>query len=155
MDAPSGTIEGMEGAGMSTIDEPIKVTIMRDLTSIATKLKYVMLPRARIDKAAGLKQWDLWGPLFICLTLSIILSAQAARTGSTNQAGYVFALVYVLVWMGSGVVTLNAQLLRGKISFFQSVCVLGYCVFPLVIAALLSMMLKIMWLKVIFVCIGF
>merc|ERR1719498_1379103 len=103
MDAPSGTIESMEGPGMSTIDEPIKVTIMRDLTSIATKLKYVMLPRARIDKAPGLKQWDLWGPLFICLTLSIILSTQAPA----DQAGYVFALVYVLVWIGSGVVTIT------------------------------------------------
>jgi hypothetical protein len=33
-------------------------------------------------------------------------------------------------------VTLNAYLLGGNISFFQSLCVLGYCMFPLVLAAL-------------------
>merc|ERR550514_907917 len=141
---------GMGGGEMSTLDEPINVTIMRDLTSIGVKLKYVMLPRARVDKAQGLKQWD---PLFICLALSIVLSAQAP----SEQAGYVFALVYVLVWIGSGVVTINAQLLKGQISFFQSVCVLGYCVFPLVIAALVCSLLPsgTQIIKVVLVVLGF
>jgi len=66
-----------------------------------------------------------------------------------------FALVFIIFWLGSGVVTLNAVLLRGQISFFQSVCVLGYCIFPLVIAAFLSLLLGVIWLKVIFVSIGF
>lgn len=49
--------------------------------------------------------------------------------------------------MGAFVVTLNAQLLGGKVygfyytylyrSFFQSVCVLGYCVAPINIGALI------------------
>merc|ERR1719240_2164800 len=147
-----GIIEGM-GSDLSTLDEPIRDTIMRDLTSIGLKLKYVMLPRSRVDKGAGLKQWDLWGPLFICLALSIVLSTQAP----SDQAGYVFALVYVLVWVGSGVVTINAQLLKGQISFFQSVCVLGYCVFPLVIAALVCSLLPagMQIIKVILVVLGF
>merc|ERR1712190_247228 len=81
-----------------------------------------------------------------------ILSMQAE---SQDQAGLAFALVFIIVWVGSGVVTLNALLLRGKISFFQSVCVLGYCIFPLVIAAFVSLLLQIIWLKVLFVCVGF
>jgi hypothetical protein len=40
------------------------------------------------------------------------------------------------------VVTVNAQLLGGTISFFQSVCVLGYCVFPMTMAALVVDLLK-------------
>ena len=36
-----------------------------------------------------------------------------------------------VVWAGAAIVTLNAQLLGGRISFFQSVCVLGYSIFPL------------------------
>eukprot|EP00405_Crypthecodinium_cohnii_P005179 CAMPEP_0194757082 /NCGR_PEP_ID=MMETSP0323_2-20130528/10666_1 /TAXON_ID=2866 ORGANISM="Crypthecodinium cohnii, Strain Seligo" /NCGR_SAMPLE_ID=MMETSP0323_2 /ASSEMBLY_ACC=CAM_ASM_000346 /LENGTH=204 /DNA_ID=CAMNT_0039676887 /DNA_START=51 /DNA_END=662 /DNA_ORIENTATION=+ len=148
---PSGPSGAMEG-GHGTLDEPVTETIMRDLRSIGTKLKYVMLPRARADKAHGLKQWDLWGPLFLCLALGIMLSLQ---TGNSTQAGLAFALVFVIVWIGSGVVTLNAVLLGGQISFFQSVCVLGYCIFPLVIAAFLSLMLQIIWLKVIFVVVGF
>jgi len=136
---------------MCTLDEPVTETIMRDLRSIGMKLKYVMLPRSRSDKGAGLKQWDLWGPLILCLALGILLSWQEQK----DQGGLAFALVFIIVWVGSGVVTLNALLLRGQISFFQSVCVLGYCIFPLVIAAFLSFLLKVIWLKVIFVCVGF
>lgn len=53
-----------------------------------------------------------------------------------------FSGVFVLMWAGAAVVTLNAQLLGGSVSFFQSVCVLGYCLFPLVIAALVGIFLR-------------
>ena len=49
-----------------------------------------------------------------------------------------FAGVFVIVWLGSGVVTINAQLLGGNISFLQSVCVLGYCIAPLALASLVT-----------------
>jgi protein YIPF6 len=39
------------------------------------------------------------------------------------------------MWVGAGVVTVNGQLLGGRLSFFQSVCLLGYCVFPILISA--------------------
>ena len=78
-----------------------------------------------------LKDWDLWGPLFVCLALAVLLSFKAP----IGQASLVFAAVFCAVWLGSVVVTINAQLLGGTISFFQSVCVLGYCVFPMTIAA--------------------
>merc|ERR1719352_1487837 len=130
---PSGTMQSSENR--CTLDEPVMETIMRDLRSIGTKLKYVMLPRFRSEKAHGLKQWDLWGPLFLCLTLGIILSAQQSH----DQAGLALGLVFIIVWAGSGIVTLNALLLRGNISFFQSVCVLGYCIFPLNIASLICL----------------
>jgi uncharacterized membrane protein YhdT len=48
----------------------------------------------------------------------------------------VFAAVFVIVWFGAAAVTVNAQLLGGTISFFQSVCILGYCVFPLTLSAM-------------------
>ena len=35
------------------------------------------------------------------------------------------------------IVTLNTKLLGGNISFFQSVCVLGYCLLPLVLSLVL------------------
>eukprot|EP00929_Paragymnodinium_shiwhaense_P103905 TRINITY_DN67757_c0_g2_i3.p2 TRINITY_DN67757_c0_g2~~TRINITY_DN67757_c0_g2_i3.p2 ORF type:complete len:211 (+),score=13.67 TRINITY_DN67757_c0_g2_i3:76-708(+) len=152
---PSGNIEtpGFEVTARGcTLDEPVTETIMRDLRSVGTKLKYVMLPAARHDKAHGLKEWDLWGPLFLCLALGILLSAQ---TSDSDQAGMAFALVFIIIWVGSGIVTLNALLLRGRIAFFQSVCVLGYCICPLVIAAAVSFLVRVIWLKVILVCVGF
>lgn len=38
--------------------------------------------------------------------------------------------------------TINTKLLGGKISFFQCVCVLGYCIFPIVMAAAVVYLLK-------------
>lgn len=50
---------------------------------------------------------DLWGPLLVCLLLSTILSLTAPGDSGT----LVFAAVFVIVWAGAAVVTLNAQLL--------------------------------------------
>jgi protein YIPF6 len=117
-----------------TLDEPVLDTVMRDVRQVGTKLRYVLLPTLPpSDAVRELRNWDLWGPLLLCLALAVLLSAGAAE----GQAGSVFALVFVLVWAGAGIVTLNAQLLGGRISFFQSVCVLGYCMCPLVLAGAL------------------
>eukprot|EP00922_Rhytidocystis_sp_ex-Travisia-forbesii_P016574 GHVS01024689.1.p1 GENE.GHVS01024689.1~~GHVS01024689.1.p1 ORF type:complete len:211 (+),score=19.64 GHVS01024689.1:138-770(+) len=129
--------------GVNTLDEPIGETIMRDLRSIGHKLYYVMLPRARSESGAGLKQWDLWGPLILCLALSVTLYVSVGQNyhgrDKEGQQKLVFTIVYVVVWIGSFVVTLNAKLLGGWISVFQSVCVLGYCLFPMDIAAIICL----------------
>lgn len=66
---------------------------------------------------------------------TFLLSHPLCFFGWIGQASIVFAAVFCAVWLGSAVVTVNAQLLGGTISFFQSVCVLGYCVFPMTMAA--------------------
>jgi hypothetical protein len=103
-----------------------------------------------------LKDWDLWGPLIVCLFLAVTLSFKAPN----GQASLVFAAVFCAVWVGGAVVTINAQLLGGSISFFQSLCVLGYCIFPMALAAFAIGCLKIiistwLWLDFIFVAVGF
>jgi hypothetical protein len=167
------------GDALYTLNEPIISTFMRDLRRVGKKLKTVLVPLgAEADTLKELRDWDLWGPLLLCLVLSIITSARAP----SGQHSLVFAGVFVLVWVGAAVVTLNAKLLGGKMcvrlswarcqalswvalgwlwvpapshtpplhpshpigcsSFFQSVCVLGYCVCPLVIAAVLGLFLS-------------
>ena len=69
----------------------------------------------------------------------MVLSGVLSATAPQGQASLVFASVFIVVWGGAAVVTLNAQLLGGKVSFFQSVCVLGYCVFPIVLASMLCL----------------
>eukprot|EP01112_Ceratiomyxa_fruticulosa_P022392 TRINITY_DN8178_c0_g1_i1.p1 TRINITY_DN8178_c0_g1~~TRINITY_DN8178_c0_g1_i1.p1 ORF type:complete len:194 (+),score=38.58 TRINITY_DN8178_c0_g1_i1:219-800(+) len=128
----------------NTLDEPVHVTILRDLKRIGVKLSHVILPRGK--GVAALKDWDLWGPLLLCLTLAIVLSQSAQG----NQAALVFALVFVIVWLGAAVITLNAQLLGGTLSFFQSVCVLGYCIFPLTIAAIVLFIVGRVWNNILF-----
>ena len=51
----------------------------------------------------------------------------------------VFAVIFAIVWLGAFALTLNVILLGGRIIFFQSVAVLGYCLFPLDMAALLCL----------------
>ncbi|CAM9712994.1 unnamed protein product [Ascophyllum nodosum] len=129
---------------MNTLDEPVSETIMRDLRSVGSKLKIVLNPSGDQEGVlTKLKDWDLWGPLLVCLTLSIVLSF----TAPTDQGSLVFAAVFVVVWCGAALVTLNAQLLGGTISFFQSVCVLGYCVFPLLVSAVFCLILRLFGLS--------
>ena len=55
-----------------TLTEPVWETIKRDLLMIWVKLTYVMFPRNMIkEKAKQLRDWDLWGPLVLCLALSL------------------------------------------------------------------------------------
>ncbi|KAK4655628.1 hypothetical protein QC762_304060 [Podospora pseudocomata] len=84
--------------------------------------------------SSGLRDWDLWGPLVFCLLLSTLLSLKSRE----QQREVVFSGVFAMVWVGMGVVTVQIRLLGGNISFAQSVCIIGYTLFPLVIAALLS-----------------
>ncbi|KAI5290032.1 hypothetical protein KEM54_002623 [Ascosphaera aggregata] len=82
----------------------------------------------------GLRNWDLWGPLVFCLLLSMFLAVHHHG----EQASLVFSGTFCIVWIGEAVVTVQIKLLGGNISFFQSVSIIGYTLFPLVIAAALS-----------------
>lgn len=115
----------------NTLDEPISVTLMRDISLIGNKIKHVLIPHN--NDTTELKNWDLWGPLILCLILAITLSYSSPAT----QSASIFAAVFVIVWLGAGIVTLNAVLLGGNISFLQSVCVLGYCIAPLNVSSIL------------------
>ena len=91
------------------------------------------------------------GPLLFCLLLSFLLSINARE----DQRSLVFSGVFATIWLGEAIVTLQIKLLGGNMyvpystalftsltllhsSFFQSVCIIGYTLFPLVIASLLS-----------------
>nr|XP_057946663.1 protein YIPF6-like [Doryrhamphus excisus] len=113
----------------STLDEPVKETILRDLRAVGKKFVHVLYPKQNSEL---LQDWDLWGPLLLCVTLALLLQGGAAKNGS--QGGPQFAEVFVIIWFGSIIITLNSKLLGGTISFFQSLCVLGYCIMPLTVA---------------------
>ncbi|KAA8582399.1 protein YIPF6 [Etheostoma spectabile] len=114
---------------LSTLDEPVRETILRDLRAVGNKFVHVLYPKR---STALLRDWDLWGPLLLCVTLALLLQGGAAD--SDDQGGPQFAEVFVIIWFGSIIITLNSKLLGGTISFFQSLCVLGYCILPLTAA---------------------
>ena len=68
--------------------------------------------------------------------------------------GKSFGILFLIMWGGSFVVTINTKLLGGHISFFQCVCVLGYCVFPIVLAAAIIYVLKLLTINFLLLKIG-
>ncbi|VDL90398.1 unnamed protein product [Schistocephalus solidus] len=65
-------------------------------------------------------------------------NAQTKETGVPE-----FAQVFTIFWLGALSVSINSKLLGGTLSFFQVVCVLGYCILPLVIALSLNCAMKL------------
>ncbi|PVD35081.1 hypothetical protein C0Q70_06362 [Pomacea canaliculata] len=121
---------------ISTLDEPVRETIMRDLKAVGFKFYHVLYPK---QSKLLLREWDLWGPLILCTFMAMMLQGSTNELDQINKSdgGPQFAEVFVIYWVGAAVVTLNCKLLGGSISFFQSVCVLGYCVCPLAIALII------------------
>ncbi len=159
----SNATERVPGAlAAGTLDEPITTTILRDLRRIYSNLVMVVVPielakyvdhgvddglggdgdgrelapasptaRQAARRNQALKNWDLWGPMFFTLGLAIPLSIGTSKPSST------FSLVFGLISIGACVLTVNVVLLGGSIGIFQSLCLLGYCLAPLNVAAIL------------------
>jgi len=128
--------------GTDTLDEPVSTTIARDLLSIYSKLVQVLYPRRVVGREV-LRDWDLWGPLILCLGLGIMMSISAPETQALN----IFTSVIVICSVGALTVTIQAKLLGGRVSFFQGLCVLGYCVAPLDIAAFVSCFVRRIYIR--------
>ncbi|KAL6534730.1 Protein YIP4a [Orobanche gracilis] len=131
-----GIAESGFGSGPNTLTEPVWDTIMRDLTRIISNLKLVVFPNPfREDPGKALRDWDPWGPFFFIVFLGLVLSWSASVEKSE-----VFAVAFALLVAGAVILTLNVLLLGGQIIFFQSLSLLGYCLFPLDIGALICML---------------
>ena len=89
------------------MNEPICTSLKREFFRIYNKTSYSILPRCFPSKNANLKQWDLWGPLFYTLLLSFFLS----NSKDTEEMSKTFVLVFVLMWVGGVVITINTILL--------------------------------------------
>ena len=117
----------------NSLNEPIMTSLMRDLNRIYSKLKIVALPVSSEAKHKELKQWDLWGPFIICLFLGIILCFT-----SKKNSGLVFSMIFIIMWIGAMIITMNSSLLGGKLTLMQCICLLGYCTFPCVVASIFN-----------------
>lgn len=76
-----------------------------------------------------LKSWDLWGPFFMVLIFGIFINSKPWKYLDPFQ----FLLLFAVAFGGAVVVTFNTRALGGRITFFESVAILGYCIFPLFI----------------------
>ncbi|KAG2619053.1 protein YIP4a-like [Panicum virgatum] len=130
-----------------TLTEPVWDTVRRDLHRVVSNLMLVVFPNPfREDPGKALRDWDLWGPFFFIVSLGLILSWSA--TAGKSQ---VFAVAFAVLAAGAIVLTLNVLLLGGHIIFFQSLSLLGYCLFPLDVGALICMLNDSVMLKIVVV----
>ncbi|CAN1229161.1 Protein YIP4a [Linum grandiflorum] len=137
------------GPTPNTLTEPVWDTVKRDLSRIVSNLKLVVFPNPfREDPGKALRDWDLWGPFFFIVFLGLVLSWSASVKKSE-----VFAVAFALLAAGAVILTLNVLLLGGHIIFFQSLSLLGYCLFPLDIGALICMLKDNVILKIVVVCV--
>uniref|UniRef100_A0A8C8ZNI1 Protein YIPF n=1 Tax=Prolemur simus TaxID=1328070 RepID=A0A8C8ZNI1_PROSS len=115
----------------STLNESVQNTIMRDLKAVGKKFMHVLYPRRSNTLLRDCKYMRFLRICFISLML------QRGSADSEKDGGPQFAEVFVVVWFGAVTITVNSKLLGGNISFFQSLCVLGYCILPLTVAMLI------------------
>ncbi|KAF8572365.1 hypothetical protein P879_01953 [Paragonimus westermani] len=118
------------GESLRLINEPIRDTVTRSVRAVGKKFSHVLCPRKGHELV---KEWDLWGPLILCLVMSVLLHS-SSDDFSIADGGPEFAQVFVIFWLGAAIVTLNSKLIGGAVSFLQTVCILGYCILPLVIS---------------------
>ena len=135
----------------STLDEPIVITLKRDLNIIFTKIKYVIIPKMTERKIEELYNWDLWGPLLFCFLYSIALS-----TGRSNSETSIFVLIFVIFWIGGFIITFNERFLGAQIGICQVLSLLGYGMFPIIVAGIIIGFCRInnIYVKLILVVIG-
>ncbi|KAI3772062.1 hypothetical protein L6452_03236 [Arctium lappa] len=137
------------GPPPNTLTEPVWDTVKRDLLRIVSNLKIVVFPNPnREDPGKAMRDWDLWGPFFFIVFLGLTLSWSASVKKSQ-----VFAVAFALLAAGAIILTLNVLLLGGHIIFFQSLSLLGYCLFPLDMGALICMMKENVIMKMVVVCV--
>eukprot|EP01026_Neomeris_dumetosa_P034175 TRINITY_DN2748_c0_g1_i1.p2 TRINITY_DN2748_c0_g1~~TRINITY_DN2748_c0_g1_i1.p2 ORF type:complete len:249 (+),score=29.06 TRINITY_DN2748_c0_g1_i1:209-955(+) len=125
---------------LNTLDESVWETLGRDAKRIMHNLLMVVFPfrhgfrseKGREDQQTALRNWDLWGPLIFTLVLAITLSSEEGKNRELR-----FSLVFVTVALGAVILTINISLIGGQIVFFQALCLLGYCLFPLNVVAIL------------------
>lgn len=95
------------------------------------------------------------------MLMMILLFSNSVLSVATNadDKTLLFEIVFCIVWIGGAVIAVNGQLLGGTISFFQSICLLGYCLFPLNMAAIVNLfigsfvhiIIKLLYVSVAFV----
>ena len=121
-----------------TLDETITTSIKKDLQLIYEKTKVAMLPMNESSSTDKLKDWDFWGPLIFCLLLGLILSLGR----NDSKGGKIFILIFAIVWIGGFIISVNSQFLSAKLTVYQSICILGYCMFAIVFTAFINLILS-------------
>ncbi|GME92045.1 unnamed protein product [Ambrosiozyma monospora] len=122
------------------------------------------------DTIKKILDWDLWGPLIITLSFSLVvtyLQTRSLNLGSSENEGHsseIFSGAFTLIWGALAVLALNIQLtspVQQKtenggltsgiigLSFFQCLSILCYTFFPVLLGATISIFVKWKWVRMV------
>lgn len=118
----------------NTLDESVCDTLKRDISRISHKLQHVLIPTLVESKSKEIQNWDLWGPLIICLSLCLVLSLRDLDTTTTST----FTIIFGFVFFGGVAISVNSQFLGVQMGICSAACLLGYCIFPFLVAAIVN-----------------
>lgn len=119
----------------SVLKETVIESLKQDFEEIKSKIFLVISPKSQSENA--LQNWDLFGPLIMCVLLSVLLAA----TAPAGQMTLLFTGAYLIVSIGGSIVTANLILVGANVAFFQAMCAVGYCLFPIIIGAAVTTVL--------------
>ena len=104
----------------------------------------MLIPRSQGEAPTYVRNWDLWGPFLMCLIFAFFIDSIIVITIDTTT----FMALIFAVFAGGVIVTFNIKILGGKISYFQSISILGYCICPIFLALILVQVLKFFQIKI-------
>jgi len=154
----------------NTLDESISKTFKRDIDRIVSNVKNVLdVKRVFLGNRSSygeensqqqqqqpLRDWDLYGPLIFVLLFGVCLSSSGGGSSSKTKsdAGTIFSVVFATVAFGAFALTMNVKFLGGKIIFLQAMSLIGYCIFPLDMSAVLCWVSTNSWYRFFVVGLG-
>lgn len=143
-----------EGNSGGTLNEPILITIKRDIFLVYSKLHYfITVGKNDFDRTYNLKMlynWDLWGPCILLLVLSSCLYIKAPIESKDK----IFSVMYFFSIYGAIAVALNALILGIKCSFFAILSLIGYCLFPFTVISFVSLIIPYFFVRLVFTLIS-
>lgn len=111
----------------------------------------MLIPRKQDNTSYRVRNWDLWGPFIMCLVFAFFIDSKNLNFILDTTT---FVTVIFSVFVGAIIVTFNIKILDGKVSYFQAVSILGYCICPIFLALIALQLLKFLqftnrWIRVI------
>ncbi len=99
---------------IKTLKESVKETILRDITSIKTRIFFFFKNHQKNNFFEHeIKNYELWGPFLFYLFFAFFLSVRSL----SENVEEVFSTIIIFLFMGTFVIVLNMRLLRSRISY--------------------------------------
>ena len=129
--SPSGT----------SLTEPVAETIKRDLNVVVSKLRFFFMQQNHDESKMNheIQNYDLWGPFLFALLFAFCVTVNCKESMER-----IFSTIIIYITFGAIVVTVNAKLLKTKLTLLQGGSLIGYSLFPMNISAVFSGVLRFM-----------